>query len=103
MPPAALDLFTCPFMVDRYDLLAGIPTPIIPPMTCSSVAISNMTADDLAVLTTPDGTKYFVLPSCFERDIELSQSGSATALFRKGQVNFYLQAVEAGTVVLLWT
>jgi len=98
-----MTIFACPFRVQRLALNAGEQTEITPPIDCSSVAVSNMTPDDLRVITTPDGSEYFVLPSCFERDIELSQSGSATALFRRGQVNFYVQAVQAGTIVLLWT
>jgi hypothetical protein len=98
-----MPLFSCPFRVERLTLLAGTPTPITPPLTCSSVAISNITGGDLKVASDQNMTEYFTLPNCFERDIELSQSGSATSLFHQGQVNFYLQADQQGEVVLLWT
>lgn len=98
-----MPLFSCPFRVQRLTLLAATPTPITPPITCSSVAISNISGDDLKVGTDQGMTEYFTLPNCFERDIELSQSGSATALFHAGQINFYLEAVMQGEVVLLWT
>ena len=98
-----MPIASCPFRLQRLTLLAGDVTPITPPITCSSVAISNVTGDDLDVASDVDFTNYFTLPNCFERDIELSQSGSATALFHTGQVNFWLRAVIQGEVVLLWT
>lgn len=94
---------SCPFRIQRLTLLAATITPITPPMTCSSVAISNITGDDLDVGSDAAMTQYFTLPNCFERDVELSQSGSATALFHRDQVNFWLRAVMQGEVVLLWT
>ena len=94
---------TCPFRIQRKTLLANTITEIVPPITCSSVAISNITGDDLDVGSDAGMVEYFTLPTCFERDIELSQSGSATALFHTGQVNFWLRAVMQGEVILLWT
>ena len=98
-----MPLESCPFRIQRLTLLAGAITPITPPWTCSSVAISNITGDDLDVGSDNQMAGYFTLPTCFERDIELSQSGSATALFHTGQVNFWLRAVAQGEVILLWT
>lgn len=99
----ALPLQTCPFRIQRLTLLANTITGITPPISCSSVAISNITGDDLDVGSDELLTNYFTLPTCFERDIELSQSGSATALFHTGVVNFWLRAVMQGEVILLWT
>jgi hypothetical protein len=96
-------MFSCPFQIQRLTLLAGIQTPITPPLTCSSVTISNRTLGDVRIITDPAGVNYGILSSCFEEQINLSQAGSATSLFHDNQVNFYLQADVQGDVVLTWT
>ena len=96
-------MFACPFRIVRLTLIAGTLTPITPPITCSSVTISNRTTGDLELHSDDSGSDYGVITTCFEERIDLSQSGSATALYRTGQINFYLRAIDGGDVVLSWS
>jgi hypothetical protein len=73
--------------------------PIIPPMQCMSVQIANTTERDLRVEADSQGVEYFVLSAGDERLIQLTQPG---AIFRPGQINFYLSPEGSGTVILLW-
>lgn len=98
-----MTMFACPYRIQRMTLLAGVQTPVTPPITCSSVTIANRTTGDLRIITDQVGADYGIVSSCFEEQINLSQSGSATSLFHTEQVNFYLQADIAGDVVLTWT
>lgn len=91
-----------PFRCERIAVVAGVQLAIMPPIHCSSVTIGNTTLDDLRVETVADGSEYFILPNCFEREINLSQSGSATAQFRPNLISFWLRPVLSGTVILLW-
>ena len=96
-------MFTCPFRIERVALVAMTQTPVTPPMTCSSVTISNRTTGDLRIISDMTGTEYGIVSSCFEERIDLPQVGSAASYFRKDQINFYLRADVDGDVVLTWT
>jgi len=96
-------LFNCPFRIQRLTLQAGIQTPITPPITCSSVTVANRTLGDLRVETDPTGINYGIITSCFEDRFDLSQSGSATALYHDSAVVFFLRADQTGEVILTWT
>lgn len=98
-----MPIVACPFRIERLTLVQNIVTPITPPIHCSSVTIANNTTGDLKLHTDDSGTHYGIISSCFEERVDLSQSGSATALFRPGQINFYLEAAVAGDIVLTWT
>lgn len=84
-------------------LVAMTPTPITPPMTCSSVTIANRSGDDVRIMADEAGTQYGIVTTDFEERIDLSQSGAATSLFHAGHINFYLQADSGGLVILTWT
>lgn len=96
-------MFACPFRIERKTLIAGEMTAITPPITCSSVTISNRTDDDLEVHSDNSGTHYGIITTCFEERIDLSQSGSATSLFHDSSEVFYLKSAAGGLVVLTWT
>ena len=97
-------MFTCPFRIQRLTLPVGAPaTAITPPITCSSVTVSNRTDGDLRIISDQTGAEYGVVSSCFEERIDLPQVGSAASYFRRDQINFYLQADMGGLVVLTWT
>lgn len=95
--------FVCPFAVNRLVLPPMEITDVIPPMTCASVTISNRTTDDLKVYTTPDHTVYFIITSEFEERLDMPQAGPDVRVFRAGMINFALEAIAGGEVVLLWT
>ena len=95
--------FACPFRIQRLALAMNVVTPVTPPILCSSVTISNRTLGDVKIHSDATGADYGILSSCFEERIDLAQSGSATALFRPGHINFYLEAALDGDVVLTWT
>jgi len=90
-----------PFEIQRVTLGAGAPqTPVLPPMTCQSCTVGNATAGDLRIITDVGGAGYLLVASGFERVIWLPQVQSG--LFRKDMIAFWLQADQAGTVILTW-
>lgn len=95
-------MFTCPFRVERVLLVAGELTPITPPITCSSCTVANRTGADIEIHSDDSGSSYGIVSDGFEERFDCSQSGSATALFRTGQVNFYVKSAGGGTIVVSW-
>lgn len=95
-------MFACPFRVERLVLTAGQLTGVTPPIICSSVTVANRTGSDLEIHSDDSGTHYGIVADGFEERFDCSQSGSATALFRPGQFNFYLRSSGGGTVVVSW-
>lgn len=96
-------IFAPPFRIQRKTLIAGEMTEVVAPRTCSSCTVANWTGDDIQIITDGTGTEYGVLSDGFEERINLSQSGSATALFHANQISFYLKAAQTGVVVIAWT
>jgi hypothetical protein len=93
-------LVSVPFEIQRVALLAATQTPILPPRTCQSCTIGNATTGDLRVITDEAGAQYLIVASGFERVIWFPQPTSGQ--FRKDMVGFWLQAADAGTVILTW-
>jgi hypothetical protein len=95
--------FTCPFRIQRIALSPGVLTPITPPMICSSVTVANRTGADIEIHSDNSGTDYGIVSDGFEERFDLSQSGAATAVYRPGQINFYVKSTPGGTIVVSWS
>ena len=89
-----------PFQIKRIALLAGVQTEVYPPMTCQSVTIGNATTGDVRVISEEDGSEYLTIASGFERIIWSPQP--VGSMFQRNQIGLWLQAVDAGTVILTW-
>ena len=96
MPP----LQSVPFLIQRVALLAAQQTEILAPRTCQSCTIGNATTGDLRVITDEAGVGYLIVQSNFERIIWLPRVDSPQ--FRKDAIAFWLQADDAGEVILTW-
>lgn len=78
-------------------LTALTATVVYPPINCRAVEIGNATPDDLRVYRDPTTADYFIVPSGFNKPIDLK-----TARFSSDVPAFYLYALQAGTAVLNW-
>lgn len=86
------------FRITRLTLVAGVKTPVSPPIVAQNVTIGNGTAGDLQVHTTNDSDlEYLVITSQYERTIQLNRSR-----FSFEAVAFWLNSVAGGTVVIQW-
>ncbi len=95
-----MPLASVPFLIQRVTLQAAILTEVIAPLTCQSLTIGNATTGDLRLATDASGADYLVIASGFERVIWLPQPTSGQ--FHRQQIACWLQADDAGTVVLTW-
>jgi hypothetical protein len=86
------------FRITRLLLVAGVKTPVTPPIVAQNVTIGNGTAGDLEVHTTDaSNLEYLVIASQYERTIQLNRPR-----FSFESVALWLNSVAGGTVVIQW-
>lgn len=100
MPPNIPPYEAIPFVIQRVSLVGGVQTEVIAPFTCQSCTVGNATDDDVRLITDLAGTGYLIIQSNFERVIWLPRVDSGQ--FRRGEIGFWLQAVNSGEVILTW-
>lgn len=89
-----------PFQIVRQALTAPDVTPVIAPMTCQSLTISNETGGTLSISSDDAGSNYVLLANGHERVFWLPTPSSG--LFRQGEIACYLSAAMSGSVALVW-
>lgn len=86
------------FSTQRVSLLAGVSTPVKPPISARAVEIGNASGDDLKVYSAlGDESSFFVVSAGYAKHVDLFQHR-----FDSYQVAFYLKGAVDGTAVLVW-
>lgn len=86
------------FKTQRVSLLAGVSTPVRPPISARQVEIGNASGDDVKVYSeNGDEATYFVVSAGYAKQVDLFQHR-----YDSYQVAFYLKSAIDGVVVLVW-
>ena len=85
------------FRIRRVTLVADVLTEVYAPATGKAVSVGNATSGDLEVHTHLDETEFLVIAAGYERTFPVDRD-----LFSPTRIAFWLRAVVAGTVVIVW-